>query len=220
MTKQIPDMVVYKGQEFILAGRKGSGLFTPKDFGISSDMMGVTTACYRRYFSEYLCLDDELSLVKFSIIQAEGVEAPLLEGSAPKSDGIGFAHSYEDLRIHCLFSGGLILVRNPVGLVGHFPSPIEFDEVLEVLFKKGKVQRETDHSATVASLRKQVDNLNETLKSNSELSEVLRKWDSPEERVSESETELFDAYINEIVNKTTEVEWSFVSEYVQQPPTF
>ena len=220
MTKQIPDIVVYKGQEFILAGLKGSGLFTPMDFGISSDMMGVTTACYRRYFCEYACLNDELFLAKFSFIQQEEVEPPLIEGMAPKSDGIGFAHSYEDLRIPCLFSGGLILVRNPVGLVGHFPSPIEFEEVLEVLFEKGKLQREIDHSATVAGLRQQVNHLEEMLKSNLEVSEVLRKWDSPNEKVSDPETKIFENYLNQIVDKTMEVEWSFVSEYVQQPPTF
>jgi len=220
MTKQIPDIVVYKGQEFILAGRKGSPLFTPMDVGLSLDMMGVTTACYRRYFCEYACLSDKLFLVKFSFIQREDVEPPLVEGISPSSDSIGFAHAYENLRIPCLFSGGLILVRNPVGLVGHFPSPIEFEEVVEVFFEKGQLQREISHSDTVASLRKQVDDLSETLKMNSQLSEVLRKWDSPEARVSAPETEVFDVYINQIVDKTIEIEWSFVSDYEQQPPTF
>ena len=220
MTKQIPDIVVYKGQNFILAGLKGSGLFTPTNLGISPDMMGVTTACYRRYFCEYDCTADELFLVKFSYIQQEGVEPPMTEGISATSDSIGFAHSYENLRIPCSFTGGLILVKNPVGLVGHFPSPIEFEEVVEVLFEKGKLQREISHSETVASLRKQADDLSETLKMNRELSEVLRKWDSPEERVSEPESELFDTYINQIVDKTIEIEWSFVSDYEQQPPNF
>jgi hypothetical protein len=218
MTKQIPHTVLYKSQEFILAGLKGTGLFTPMDFGISSEMMGITTACYRRYFCKYACIDEELFLVALSVIQNEDIELPLIEGISPKSDSIGLAQSYENLRMPSAFSGGLILVQTPVGLMGDYPSPIEFEEVVEVLFEAGRVQREIDYSVTVAGLRKQVDNLSETLKSNSELAEVLRKWDSPNEKVSDPETKLFEEYINEIADKTIEIEWSFVSDYEQQPP--
>jgi hypothetical protein len=103
--------------------------------------------------------------------------------------------------------------------VGHFPSPIEFEEVIEVLFEQGMLKREINHSITVADLRKTVDELSETLKSNDELSEVLRKWDSPHEKVSDQETVMFEEYINEIVDKSIELEWAFVADYEQQPPT-
>src|SRR5687768_10052221 len=162
MTKQIPDIVLYKDEEFILAGLKGSRLFHPMDFGITSDMMDVTTACYRRYFCEYASVDRQLFLTGLSIIQREDIEFPLIEGVAAKSDGSGLAHSYENLRVPCTFSGGLILVRNPVGLVGDYPSPIEFEEVVEVLFEEGRLEQEIDHSRTVAGLRKEVDDLDET----------------------------------------------------------
>jgi hypothetical protein len=217
MTKQIPDLVIYKGQEFILAGLKGARLFTPTDFGISSEMMGITTACYRRYFCEYACLEHQLLLVKFSIIQAEGVEPPLIEGISAISDSIGFAHSYENLRIPCLFSGGLILVRNPVTLVGHFPSPMEFEEVVEIFFENGQVQQEIDHSTAVAELRKQIDNFSSALESQDGLSEIRRKWDSPNEKLSNQEKDQAEEYISKIVEKSIDLEWSFVSGYEQQP---
>src|SRR6185436_7356276 len=85
MTKQIPDIVLYKGQEFILAGLKGTRLFTPIDFGISSEMTGVMTACYRRYFCGYDCIDNELFLVELTIVRGDGAELPVIEGVHPKS---------------------------------------------------------------------------------------------------------------------------------------
>jgi len=86
MTKQIPDKVLYKGQEYILAGLKGSGLFTPKDFGISSELMGVATACYRGYFCKYEFVDNKLFLVEFSVIQIDHADLPKIEDIFPKSD--------------------------------------------------------------------------------------------------------------------------------------
>jgi hypothetical protein len=114
MTKQIPDTVVYKGQEFILAGLKGTRLFFPIDFGITGDMMGIATACYRRYFCHYVCTQQELFLVRLNLIQGEVTDLPLITGIAPRSDRIGLFQIYEDLRIPCHFSGGLILVRDPI----------------------------------------------------------------------------------------------------------
>ena len=156
MTKQIPDKVLYKGQEFILAGLKGTRLFTPMDFGISSEMMGVATACYRGYCCQYECIDNKLFLIWLGLLQEEDVELPLIEGVAAQSNNILFS-SYENIKIPCPLSGGLILVRNPVGLEGDLPSPMDFEDVVEVLFEDGLLHREIDHSKTVARLRKTVD---------------------------------------------------------------
>ena len=90
MTKQIPDVVLYKGQEFTLAGLKGTGLFTPMDFGILSEVMGIVTACYRGYFCKYECIENELFLVELGVIHRDDVELPLIEGVSAKSDSILF----------------------------------------------------------------------------------------------------------------------------------
>ena len=217
MTKQIPDKVLHKGQQYILAGLKGTRLFTPMDFGLSSDMMGVATACYRRFFCKYTCLGNEMLLVELSVIQGENAQLPPIEGISAKSDSTRFFHTYQNLRIPCPFSGGLVLVRNPVGLVGHFPSPIDFEEVIEIQFQQGKFQKEIDHSFLMAGLRKQVAELDESLQSNPELSETLRKR-SLKERRTDPETKLFDEYIRKIVDKRIALEWSFVADYEQQPP--
>src|SRR5262245_32489517 len=155
MTKQIPDKVLYKGQEFILAGLKGTRLCTPMDFGISKEMMGLSTACYRGYFCHYECIDSKLFLVKLGILQEEDVELPLIENVSAKSDNILFSW-YENLKIPCPISGGLILVRTPIGLEGDRPSPRNFEEVVEILFEEGMLQREINHSKAVKGLRKTV----------------------------------------------------------------
>ena len=163
MTKQIPDVVLYKGQKFILAGLKGTGLLTPRDFGISPEMMGVATACYRGYSCKYNCVENELFFVELGVIHRDKVKLPLIEDVSAKSDSFPLFHNYENLRIPCRLSGGLVLVRNSVGPVGHFPSRIEFEEVIEVIFEQGMLQREIDHSLRVADLRKTINELSETL---------------------------------------------------------
>src|SRR6185436_5704763 len=206
MTKQIEDKVLYKGQKYILAGLKGAGLFTPLDFGISSEMMGIMTACYRRYFCTYECTDNQLFLVELVLVhhQDENVELPVIEGVDPKpvppnSDFILF-NCYQGLKILCSFSGGLILVRNPVEEVGlfevgyYFPSPVNFEEVLEVNFENGQLRAEVDHSTTVSGLKMQIDEFRKTLKSENELAEVLRKWENKNLRVSDSEFKLVEEF--------------------------
>jgi hypothetical protein len=89
--------------------------------------------------------------------------------------------------------------------------------VIEVFFKDGGPQKEIDHSETVAELREKVDDLSKKLRSRDGLSEIIRKWDSPLETGSEHETQKFEEYINRIVDKTVEIEWSFVLGYEQQP---
>lgn len=226
MTKQIEDRVLYKGQEYILAGLKGAGLFTPLEFGISSEMMGIMTACYRRYFCTYECIDNQLFLVELVLVhhQRDDVELPAIESVHPKSvppdsDFILF-NCYQELKIPCSFSGGLILVRNPVDKdeVGYFPSPIRFEEVLEAQFEQGSLYWKIDHSAAVAGLRKRIAVLREALESKSEVSEAIKKWTSRNEKVSDTERRLYMKYVNEIGNKAIELEWSFVSDYEQQPP--
>ena len=118
--------------------------------------MGIATACYRGYVCHYACIDNRLFLIWLGVLQEEDVELPLIEGVSVKPDNILFS-KYENLKIPCPLSGGLILVRNPVGLEGDFPSPRDFTEVLEVLFENGMLQQEIDHSKTVAELRKSVD---------------------------------------------------------------
>ena len=156
MTKQIPDKVLYQGQEFILAGLKGTGLYTPIDFGISREMMGIATACYRGYVCHYACIDNRLFLIWLGILYEEDVKLPIIAGVSAKPDNILFS-KYENLKIPCHLSGGLILARNPVGLEGGFPSPRDFTKVVEVLFEDGILQQEIDHFKTVAELPKSVD---------------------------------------------------------------
>jgi hypothetical protein len=155
MTKQIPDRVLYKGQEYILAGLKGHGLLTPWDFGIPREMLAMATTCTRSYYSQYECLDNQLFLMELTIVHQENVQLPLIERVSAQSQNSHFS-SYSPLRVPCPLSGGLILVRNPIGLECDFPNPVDFEEVTELLFEDGILQRMIDHSTTVAALPRTV----------------------------------------------------------------
>jgi hypothetical protein len=168
MTRQIPDKVLYKDQEYILAGLRGHGLFTPLDFGIHREMMAIATTCIRSYYSQYACLQNQLFLIGLTIVHQENVQLPFIERVPAQLQNI-HSSSYNHLRVPCPLSGGLILVRNPIGLGGDFPNPVSYEEVIELLFEDGVLQRMIDHSSTVPR------------------------------------------------NAAAVVEWSFVSDYEQQP---
>ena len=87
MTKQIEDKVLYRGQEYILAGLRGTGLCAPLEFGITSEMMGIMTACYRRYFCTYQCIDNQLFLVELVLVhhQDDNIKLPVIEDVHPEA---------------------------------------------------------------------------------------------------------------------------------------
>jgi hypothetical protein len=218
MTHQAPDKVIYKGQEFILAGLKGNGLFRPIDFGITSEMIGCMTACYRGYCCKYKIIDEKLFLVELSVITGASDQIPLIEGVAAKT---GPFYDYQNLKILCPLSGGLVMVRNLLGLNLDFPSPLEFEIVVEVLFEQGMLQREIDHSIEMAGLRQTVDEFKRSLlESTDGLSEALRKWDSHPEKRSDQEKKMCMENIDKVIEKRFEIHWSFVSDYEQQPTMF
>jgi hypothetical protein len=215
MTKQIPDKVLYNNQEFILAGLKGHGLFKPIDFGISPEMTGIATACYRGYFCKYACMDNKLFLVELSVIQSNHERLPLIEGISAESDDFLFSR-YQNLKIPCPLSGGLLIVQNPITHPGHFPNPIEFSEVVELTFEQGFLQNKIDHSTKMAELRQRVDELRKYSKPDSDLLSVISKWSSSPDKLSNQEQKKLIGYRSE-VEKIHELEWSFVSNYEQQP---
>jgi hypothetical protein len=215
MTKQIPDKVIYKGQEFILAGLKGHGLFKPVDFDILPEMMGFATACYRGYFCKYECSDNQLFLAELSVIQNTPDNFPLIEGVSAETDNSLFSR-YRNLKNPCLLSGGLVIVQNPTTLAGHFPNPIEFSEVIELIFEKGFLQNEIDHSRKMKALRQRVDELRNQHRPDDDLLSKISLWSSSPDRLSEQEREKLSNYMSE-VKHIHELEWSFVENYEQQP---
>ncbi len=80
MTAQIPDLVIYRDQEYSIVGMKGSGLPDPSEFGLSPGMM--STACYRGYYCNYTVRDDHLILTHL-VVQSADDHYPVIDGVAP-----------------------------------------------------------------------------------------------------------------------------------------
>jgi hypothetical protein len=215
MTKQIPDKFLYINQEFIIAGIKGRGLFKPVDFGILPEMKGIVTACYRGYFSSYECSEDKLFLIELSVIQNDQSNLPLIQGIAAKTENVLFSRYY-NLRIPCSLSGGLIIVQNPIAPVGHFPSPVDFSEVIELIFERGSLQNEIDHSHKMKDLKQRIDELRKLNRPDNELLNTISLWGSAPDKLSSRERERLESYMHN-AQHIQRLEWSFVDNYEQQP---
>ena|GEM_PF-2639697 len=210
MTQQTPDTFIYKEQEYVIAGLKGDGLLKPMDFNIVPD--GFATSCYRGYFCQYTCHKNALFLTELSIFN-ETSQLPNIHKVVPKSILDVFAR-YQGLKIQCSFSGSLIIVRNPVDPVGILPSPLEFEEVIEVNFEQGWLQSEKDYSSQVHTLRHIIDEIWSKLDDPSELTEKFLDWMSKPEQPLDEDMRKIKKYFDE----RDRLEWSFVEGYEQQPP--
>ena len=178
MTRQIPDTVIYKGGEYVLAGLKGKGLLTPTDLNIVTK--GLATACYRGYYCQYSCIDNFLFLTELSVFN-EPNQLPSLQGIVPSAILDMFAR-YQDLKIQCPFSGGLVIVKNLVAPNRTLPSPLEYNEVVEIIFEQGMLQGEIDYSSKVNMFRNILDEMWGKLANDpSELTDKLSKWISAPE---------------------------------------
>jgi len=133
MTKQIPDTVAYRNEEYILAGLKGNRLFTPNDFDIVH--CGVATACYRGYFCQYSCDIDKLFLTQLTVFNTED-QLPLIHDVIPENI-LNIMAQYQNLKIHCSFSGGMVIVTNPVEPDRDMlPNPLKYEKFWRFILNK------------------------------------------------------------------------------------
>ena len=156
MTTQAPDIVIYDNLEYVLAGLKGKGLLTPVELGINPFMM--STACYRGYICQYEFIDDKLYLTGMRVRTADNQYPVVGDVSATLLfDVIG---QYQNLKIFCRFSGGLILVRDVLLCVhGVIPTPSSYCTVIEIILEDGKIEQVIDHSEKMDYIRRRIDNL-------------------------------------------------------------
>jgi hypothetical protein len=181
MTAQISDEVTYRGKPHSIAGINGSGLFDPSRHGIKPVM--ISTACWRGYHCTYEVAGGFLFLTRVNIgldeddrVLAERGEGPKLFGQIPRRyiihgqlfDGTGevktswesFDFRYDGLREVVPFTGGLLLADGFIDeLYVHmgFHPAWKFREVHELLFERGKVMKEADHSAEMAEFRQMLE---------------------------------------------------------------
>ncbi|HUT81062.1 MAG TPA: hypothetical protein VMZ29_07655 [Candidatus Bathyarchaeia archaeon] len=76
MTQQASDLFFYEGNQLDIVGITGTGLYTPKEFGIET--RSASTGCYRGYIMRYEIKDNQLYMEGFWVKIAEGITPPAI----------------------------------------------------------------------------------------------------------------------------------------------
>ena len=137
MTAQIPDSVIYEGEEFSLVGVKGEGLYIPEDFGIEPHFR--STACWRGYVMRYCFNKGQLILDRMLLNTTNPLKIKGIEPQKLKDIG-SFDYSYENLSIKTDFTGTILLANDFIQqMYVHmgFQRPIAFRTVVEIQVENG-----------------------------------------------------------------------------------
>lgn len=158
MTSQVPDSLVYKGRDFVIAGLDGK-LPGARAIGLKDGM--ISTSCYRGYVARYAC-DLTLNLTELRIWH--GANPPALLGCTPRmvvgSTSISM-FAYEGLEVPCTGVRRLVVAANCSypEFWWVVPQPAAFEHVLELSFQEGRLVDVCDRSDAVARIREQLGNL-------------------------------------------------------------
>ena len=155
MTRQAADDVEWEGHQFLIAGVRPDDPFNPKRHGVS--IVSTFTAMFRGWVAHYRVTELELLLDSLLIT---AIEAPSsLAGASPSRDGDSSFFTYEWRGYSLDFSGGLVVVREPVWLRGVRPEPWTYAFVHELLFERGRLVDSHDHSPEVETIRGQLNDM-------------------------------------------------------------
>ena len=160
MTAQFEDEFRLRGEVWSLIGMSGSGLFDPADHGIGVE--GHCTACYRGFLCRYDIDDEGIFLIQLLVMGPSGAMFPSLGGVEPTPVGQLFDAVYDGLRLAVPFDGGLLLGREFIEdqyVHMGFQKPHAYARVREVIFSKGRLKREADHSDLFRELRATVSRM-------------------------------------------------------------
>lgn len=181
MTAQFSDSVNYKNEEFAIAGMRGDGLFSPRNFGL--EPQPISTACWRGFVCWYQLQSEILQLQKLWIRIEQPLEdtrkaiGPTLLGVRPKyveSDG---CLAYENLNYPVAFSGGLLIGRDFISeLYVHmgFHPAWKFCHVHELLFEDGVLLVARDLTSEMEHVRAKVST--RSLQPKNAGKETMQKW--------------------------------------------
>lgn len=151
MTKQVVDHIIFNGERFILAERKGDDLEIPKE--IKLQPYPWSTASYRGFFCDYSIENETLYMTSLSIGTKDGIY-PTIENVEPTMHELCGIAQYHDLQIHIPFCGGMLIGRDYIwGYGSDFPIAWVHKSVFEIEFSDGKVTNIIDRSKSMNCLR-------------------------------------------------------------------
>jgi hypothetical protein len=160
MTTQATDSLEYAGNNWIIKGRVGDGMFRLRDHGIEGNVRA--TSCYRGYVAAYRLSDEDKILRLGEVIithdfEWEGGDTPPLFGAVLQKHHDGGWPIYPNLSQPVRFSGALLVGtdhrREWRDLDAGYPA-LGSATVHELLFHGGVLQAVIDRSAEFRALRR------------------------------------------------------------------
>jgi hypothetical protein len=154
LTAQIPDSIIYEGEEFSLVGVKGKGLYIPEDFGIEPHFR--STACWRGYVMRYSFNNGQLILDRILINTNNPLKINEIEPQNLKEIG-SFDYCYENINFKTDFTGTLLLVKDFIQeMYVHmgFQRPMAYKTVIEIRIENGTIISTRDLSKNMEEYRK------------------------------------------------------------------
>ena len=174
MTAQMPDVVRYKDEEYVLVGVKGRGLFSPKDFGMAP--VSVLTSCYRGYWTEYTCDAGTLWLTEMTV-SSQGNRYQEIGGVEPMVERVPPTARYEGIRVASRFTGRLLIAKNLLQeqyVHMGFQKPVAYKNVMELVIEEGKIAEEIDRSDYFGEIRKKMGGVRDAPADPADENEVKR----------------------------------------------
>jgi len=155
MTAQIADIFVYKERRYSLAATSNGPLYNPQILNLP--LISHNTALWRAYRCVYSLRGDHLRLHELGL-QLQG-EAPTILGILPRSEAVLFDALYENMDHLLNYDGNVHIVDGFIPqLYTHmgFHQVWKYEEVLELTFQVGVLQKVIDRSAAMAGIRERI----------------------------------------------------------------
>ncbi len=153
MTMQIADSFDYINKEYTIIARQNKSLFEPCEQGFSP--IPFCTACWRGFYCTYSIDNDHLTVSQLGI-GLETDSPPIWRGTKPSKAGDLHCWIYEGVNFPIDYSGGIIIGRGFVkefyDILG-FYKPHCFEDVLELIFEKGKLVNKVVHDEYMGKAR-------------------------------------------------------------------
>lgn len=161
MTGQIGDKFLIKGEGYTFISMDGQIDFNPEELGLFPSPS--CTACWRGYFCEYSVEDGVFYLNKL-FVHTQNEQYPDINGI--KAQGVEnpaercFGHCiYSGLHMKVNFNGSLVVGKDFLSeyyIHGGFQRMFAYKKVLELVFRKGVLVKETDISEKAEQMRKRM----------------------------------------------------------------
>lgn len=160
MSAQFSDTLTYNGTEYNIIALTDPPLFNPEEHGLAPDM--PHTACRRGYCCKFSADKNGLRLDTLYIKTRSG-EYPILNGIKAKKASANSL--FDDMKAYNRLDLPIAIDEKIVigcGLLPEycinmgFQHPIAYEKVLELVFEKGCLISETDHSQYISEMRSEI----------------------------------------------------------------